>query len=301
MYLIELSVTIFTCYLPISGNLMSLSSLKFTLLVDNNAPDELEKEHGFSVWIEVEGRRILFDTGQLGALQVNAKRLGINLEDAEMLVLSHGHYDHTGTIPEFLAVNPNAQIYMADNAKIDRWSNKPGTEPRSIGIPERSRQALLALPAERITEITSPYYLMPGVGLTGPVPRISAFEDTGGPFYLDNESKADDLIEDDQSMWFETDEGLIILLGCCHSGLVNTINYIRSISGKDKVRGIIGGMHLVNADDKRLNYTFDAFKSWQPEFLVPCHCTGEGPTINMVNVIGEEIVKPGQAGMVIQG
>lgn len=280
---------------------MSLPPLKFTLLVDNNAPDELEKEHGFSVWVEVGDRRILFDTGQLGALQTNAKRLGINLAEAEMLVLSHGHYDHTGTIPEVLAVNSQAKIYMIGNAKIDRWSNKPGTEPRSIGIPERSRQALLALPPERICEINSAYYLMPGVGLTGPVPRESPFEDTGGPFYLDNESKADDLIEDDQSMWFETDDGLIILLGCCHSGLVNTINHIRKISGKDKIRGIIGGMHLVNADDKRLNYTFDAFRNWEPEFLVPCHCTGESAMASMLDEIGNKIVRLGQAGMVING
>jgi len=280
---------------------MSLSPLKITLLVDNNAQDELEKEHGFSVWIEVGDRRILFDTGQLGALQINAERLGINLSDADTLILSHGHYDHTGTLPEVLAVNSKAQIYMADNLKIDRWSCKPGTDPRSIGIPERSRQALLALPAERIHELKVPLYIMPGIGLTGPVPRISPVEDTGGPFYLDNTSREDDLIEDDQSMWFETDDGLIILLGCCHAGLVNTVDYIRHTSGKEKIRGIIGGMHLVNADENRLNYTFDAMKTWQPEFLVPCHCTGEEQTVCMLDAIGDKIVKPGQAGMVIQG
>ena len=280
---------------------MSLSQLKITLLVDNNAPDELEKEHGFSAWIEADDRRILFDTGQSGALQANAERLGIDLGTADSLVLSHGHYDHTGTLPEFLAVNNQARIYMVDTVKIDRWSNKPGTDPRSIGIPEKSRQALLALPPGRIHELDTPLYLMPGVGVTGPVPRNSALEDTGGPFYLDNASNDHDFIEDDQSMWFETDDGIIILLGCCHAGLVNTVDYIRRVSGKEKIRGIIGGMHLVNADDKRLNYTFDAMKEWKPEFLVPCHCTGEEQTVAMVGTIGDKIVKPGQAGMVIQG
>lgn len=280
---------------------MSESQVKITLLVDNNAPEELEKEHGFSAWIEAGKSRILFDTGQSGALQTNAEKLGIKLEDADTLVLSHGHYDHTGTLPQFLAVNKKARLYMADSLDIDRWSCKPGTDPRSIGIPESSRQALEALPAERIHELHTPLYLMPGVGITGPVPRGSLIEDTGGPFYLDNTSKEDDLIEDDQSMWFETDDGIIILLGCCHAGLVNTVDYIRRISGKHKIRGIIGGMHLVNADEKRLNYTFDALKTWEPEFLVPCHCTGEEQTVSMLNTIGDKIVKPGQAGMVIQG
>lgn len=280
---------------------MSLSSLKITLLVDNNASDGLEKEHGFSAWIEAGNRYILFDTGQSGALQANAKQLGINLSKADTLVLSHGHYDHTGTLPAFLEVNNKARIYTGGNPHIDRWSCKPGTDPRFIGMPEASKQALQALPPERIHELHTPLYLMPGVGITGPVPRASLVEDTGGPFYLDNAGNADDLIEDDQSMWFETDEGIIILLGCCHAGLVNTVDYIRRVSGQDKIRGIIGGMHLVNADEKRLHYTFDAMKTWQPEFLIPCHCTGDEQTISMVNTLGDKIVRPGQAGMVIQG
>lgn len=280
---------------------MACAPLNITLLVDNNAPDELEKEHGFSVWIKAGDRHILFDTGQLGALQTNAKRLGINLAQADTLVLSHGHYDHTGTLPEVLAVNDHAPIYLASNWAVDRWSCKPGTDPRAIGIPQRSREALAALPASRIHELKAPVYLMPGIGITGPVPRLSPVEDTGGPFYLDSTAKKDDLIEDDQSMWFETDKGLVILLGCCHAGLVNTVGYIRQVSGKNTIRGIIGGMHLVNADDNRLRYTFDTLKTWEPEFLVPCHCTGETPTACMIEAIGEKIVRPGQAGMVIQG
>ena len=82
---------------------MSNEPVKITLLVDNEAADGLEKEHGFAAWVEAGGRRILFDTGHMGALQANASRLGIDLKQADTLVISHGHRDHTGTLDRFLA------------------------------------------------------------------------------------------------------------------------------------------------------------------------------------------------------
>jgi 7,8-dihydropterin-6-yl-methyl-4-(beta-D-ribofuranosyl)aminobenzene 5'-phosphate synthase len=278
---------------------MTHEPLKITVLVDYASKEGLETEHGFAAWVEVGGRHILFDTGQAGVMQTNAAKLGIDLKQAEALVLSHGHFDHTGTLPEFLDANDSADIYFALGLDIDRYSCKPGTPVRSIGMPDASRQALAALPSNRLHDLTTPHYLAPGIGITGPVPRVSSFEDVGGPFFLDPDSHQDDLIEDDQSMWFETDDGLVVLLGCCHAGLVNTIDYIRKISGVQKVRGVIGGMHLVNADQQRLDQTFKMMTEWQPEFLVPCHCTGANAAEQMQGVLGHDIVSHGHAGMVI--
>ncbi|RJX32090.1 MAG: MBL fold metallo-hydrolase [Oxalobacter sp.] len=278
---------------------MANDSVKITVLVDYAAKEGLETEHGFAAWIDVGDKHILFDTGQTGVMQINAGKLGIDLKQAEALVLSHGHFDHTGTLPQVLAENPKLEVYFAHGLHIDRYSCKPGTPVRSIGIPEASRQALVALPAERLHELKSPSYLMPGIGLTGPVPRKSDFEDVGGPFYLDPDSIKDDLIEDDQSMWFETDDGLVILLGCCHAGLANTIDHIRKFSGIQKVKGVIGGMHLVNADQNRLDRTFKVMDEWKPQFLVPCHCTGAPQAQQMQDVLGKDIVSVGFAGMEI--
>jgi 7,8-dihydropterin-6-yl-methyl-4-(beta-D-ribofuranosyl)aminobenzene 5'-phosphate synthase len=279
---------------------MTHETVKITVLVDYAAKDGLDTEHGFAAWVEVGEHSILFDTGQTGVMQANAARLGIDLKKAEALVLSHGHFDHTGSVPEFLAENNTARVYFAHGLNIDRYSCKPGTPVRSIGIPEASRQALAALPVRRVRDLNQPEYLLPGVGITGPVPRLSSFEDVGGPFYIDPDSHDDDLINDDQSMWFETNDGIVILLGCCHAGLVNTIEYIRSISGVEKVRGVIGGMHLVNADQQRLNKTFMAISPWQPEFLVPCHCTGASASEQMLGVFGSKIVRPGYAGLTVE-
>ncbi len=175
---------------------MAKDSVKITVLVDYTAKDDLETEHGFAAWVEVGDTPILFDTGQLGAMQKNAAKLGIDLKQAKTLVLSHGHFDHTGTLPQVLAENKDMDVYFAHGLHIDRYSCKPGTPVRSIGIPEPSRQALATLPAGQMHDLKGPQYLMPGVGLTGPVPRKSDFEDVGGPFFLDPDSAKDDLIED---------------------------------------------------------------------------------------------------------
>ncbi len=275
-------------------------TVKITVLVDNEAPENLAKEHGFSAWIETNEYRILFDTGQLGALLTNADTLGIDLNSADKLVFSHGHYDHTGQLPAFLEKNHTAHLYCCPQLRISRYSCKIGTTPRFIGMPEASIQALSSIPTHRIHEISCPHYLTLKTGITGPVPRHTLLEDTGGPFYLDDQRHIHDLIEDDQSMWFETEQGLLILLGCCHAGLVNTVEYIRKISGISKIHAIIGGMHLVNANEERLAYTIDHLKNWHPDLLIPCHCTGQPATNYMLDTIGNTIVKPGHAGFVIE-
>jgi len=277
---------------------MAHEPVKITVLADYEASDGLDTEHGFSAWVEIGSRRILFDTGQTGVAQANAARLGIDFGSAGSLVLSHGHFDHTGTLPQFLDANATARVYFARGVPVERYSCKPGTPVRSIGMPDASRQALSALPSARLFELGKARYLAPGIGITGPVPRQTAFEDVGGPFFLDADSIAPDMIDDDQSMWFETERGLVILLGCCHAGVVNTVEYIRMISGIRKVRGIVGGMHLVNADRKRLDCTFGEMADWSPEFLVPCHCTGADAVERMEHVLGGAVSK-GYAGRAI--
>ncbi len=277
---------------------MSKEAVKITLLVDNEAAEGLEKEHGFAAWIEYGRHKILFDTGHMGALQVNAARLSIDVKQAEAIVISHGHRDHTGTLDRVLSENNHAEIYFANQIDQDRWWYKPDADV--YGMPETAKQVFHALPASRMHALKTHHYLAPGVGITGPVPRLNNFEDTGGTFHLDDKRGPVDKIEDDQSMWFETDEGLVVLVGCCHSGLSNTIDYIRKISGIQKVRGVLGGMHLLQANEQRLSKTFDVMTNWNADFLIPCHCTGMASAKKMEAAIGSRTVKHGHAGMVIE-
>ena len=276
---------------------MSKESVKITLLVDNEAAEGLEKEHGFAAWIEYGKHHILFDTGHMGALQANAARLGVDVKDAEAIVISHGHRDHTGTLDRVLAENGHAEIYFANQIDQQRWWYMPDAD--SYGMPEAARQAFAALPESRVHALKTHHYLAPGIGITGPVPRMNEFEDTGGTFHLDDQRGSVDEIEDDQSMWFETEDGLVVLVGCCHSGLSNTIDYIRKISGINKVKGVLGGMHLLQANEQRLSKTFEVMGGWNADFLIPCHCTGMASAKKMEAALGSHTVKHGQAGMVI--
>lgn len=271
--------------------------MEIALIVDNETPPGLVAEHGFAAWIDTGDGRLLFDTGQGAALAPNAAALGIDLGEADALILSHGHYDHTGGIPAFLAANATAPVYSGKGAKTARFSCHPDQAPRAIGMAEAVCAALDTLPAARRIELDAPYRLRPGIGITGPIPRLCAFEDTGGPFFLDTGKTRSDLIGDDLSMWFETARGLVILSGCCHSGLVNTVNHIRRITGIERIHGIVGGLHLLNASAERLDATLRFIAECRPDFLVPCHCTGAQVAERLQREFGAAAVTVGHAGL----
>ena len=154
--------------------------------------------------------------------------------------------------------------------------------------------ALNELPAWRRVELDKPHYIAPGIGITGP--RKTSFEDTGGPFYFDDKMISPDAIDDDLTMWLETTEGLVIIAGCCHSGLVNTITYIREVTGVIRIHGIVGGLHLLNASEYRLEQTLRFIADCNPDFLVPCHCTGPKVIDRLIHEFGTVRTTQGQAG-----
>ncbi len=253
----------------------NISEVKITILVDDHqGVDDFCYEHGLSFWIEVDGHIFLFDTGVGEALLPNAKFLNIDLGQAEAVILSHGHYDHTGALDQVLQLNSEVNIYCHPAVVVPRYSIRPDNI-KYAGMQPEVRLAMDKLPEGQIKWQSGMVELSPGVGLTGAIPRNSDFEDTGGPFFLDQNGTQPDLLEDDQAMWIKTAKGLIIVLGCCHSGLVNTVEYIKQLTGEEKIQTIIGGMHLLYATEERLDRTCQALEAWQVEQLIPCHCTGE--------------------------
>lgn len=241
--------------------------LRITLLVDNRGTD-VATEHGLSMWIEAFDQRILFDTGQGSALMPNVRQLGIDLSGASAVVLSHGHYDHTGGLSAALGMAREATIHAHPDVLLPRYSIRPGAI-RQIGIPAGARAAFDSLPPTRLRWVEQPTHLAPGIGITGPIPRTTSYEDTGGPFFLDAAGQLPDPITDDLSLWLETPQGLVVCTGCCHAGLVNTLNHICAVSGDSRIRAIIGGLHLLNADETRLATTIEALRTFNPGLIVP--------------------------------
>lgn len=251
-----------------------MNEVKITILVDNNATPDLSAEHGFSLLVQTGSRTILFDTGQGSAMKDNAAALGISLEEADTLILSHGHYDHTGGLADLLHINHKVHVYCHAAAFLPRYSVQEGTA-KPIKMTSEAMVAINSLPETRVHWVTKVVRLSDHIGITGEIPRKTLFENTGGAFYFDQDGKRADPIKDDLAFWLDTPKGLVVCIGCCHAGIVNTLNYICEKSGNAKIYTVIGGLHLLNAEDARLSETVAALQKFDIENFIPCHCTGQ--------------------------
>lgn len=267
-----------------------------SVLVDDTSYDKLAHEHGLALWVEAGGRRILFDTGQGPALETNARRMGAPIWKADHVVLSHGHYDHTGGLAPVIAQGDGAVVHHHPDATRTRYAVDNGSA-RSVGMPPAARAALDGLPPERRHRVTRPQELAEGVGLTGPAPRETPYEDTGGPFFYDPEGTRPDPLHDDLSLWAVSRKGLVLVLGCCHAGVVNTVHAALAASGQERLHAVVGGMHLFNASDERMTRTAQVLADSGVERVIPLHCTGKKAVANLRQALGNR-VEAGKAGMV---
>lgn len=271
-------------------------TVKITFLMDNRSKPGLCAEHGFSAWIESDGQRVLFDAGNSDALAGNAEKLGIDLTEANLLVLSHGHSDHTGYVRQLLQRNPMIQVLMHPKATQQRYSIPPGQASEEIFMLPETVRALEAHPAHQKVITDEPHQVWNWLGSSGTIPRRHSLEDAGGPFFLDAEGQKPDLIEDDLALWIKTPKGLVILTGCCHAGLINTVEQIKTVTGETSIYAIMGGLHLQNASVARIDATMEALKQWNPDYLIPCHCTGD----KVIDLLQREFgyhMEPGYSGL----
>lgn len=249
-------------------------NIRITVLVENTVRTRgLRAEHGLSIHLQAGKQNLLFDAGQSLLLLDNARQLGIDLASLDAVILSHGHYDHTGGLEAVLNLSPNARVYCHPAALAPKFAREKDGSSRAIGITPPNLEALRTREKRRVatsgvTEVAE------GLFVTGEIPRRTPYEDVGGPFFLDDACRKPDPIQDDQSLFFDTPDGVAVVLGCAHAGVVNTLNHIREQTGGRPFWTVLGGMHLVEAGKDRMTRTLEALRELNPRTLRPMHCTG---------------------------
>jgi 7,8-dihydropterin-6-yl-methyl-4-(beta-D-ribofuranosyl)aminobenzene 5'-phosphate synthase len=250
---------------------------------DTGVPDALIAEPGFSALVRVQKagreRTLLFDTGvSPGGMVENMRRLGIAPGDIEAIVLSHGHWDHVTGMEGLVGALGRTGLPVLIHPEF--WTRRrvrfPGLEPAEL--PATSRSALTGM-GFAIVEEREPSFLLDGsVLITGEVDRTTEFETGfhGHEAMRGGEWQADPLILDDQALVVSLGErGLVVLSGCGHAGIVNTVRHARRLTGIDAVAAVIGGFHLSGPMFERIiEPTVDALGELSPSLLMPAHCTG---------------------------
>ncbi len=249
---------------------------RLTILCENSAgiPFGVIGEHGFSCFVETSEGNYLFDTGQGFGIVQNSLALDKDLRSINAIMISHGHYDHTGGLPAVLQLRGEVDVYGHPDIFSERvWSS--GDQSRFVGIPYR-RVYLESLGAKfrlgnELVEVG------PGVLLTGEIPRYSTFEKGDSKMTAilpDGNTIHPDPLKDDLSLIVDSSKGLILVLGCAHAGMINIIEYTLAQTGRDRIYAIIGGTHLGFSSDEQFEETLKVIERYQIERIGVSHCTG---------------------------
>ncbi len=258
------------------------SQVEIKIICDNNSVAPFRAEHGLALGISAHGRNILLDTGQ-NFLRENLAATGLSASDFDTLVISHGHYDHTGGVEHVLSENPDINVYAHRRIFETHISAKTGS-PRYIGMPDSAVKALKTHSSDKLHLLDAPCMLTDKIGLIVNIPRLNPLEDTGGLFYRDMECTVVDYIEDELSIWIETREGIVLFTGCCHSGLINTLKAAEKHSGI-KTAAAVGGFHLEKASEERLDTTVSYLRETGMRGILPIHCTGKTASERLLSEI----------------
>ena len=262
--------------------------LRITTLSENTAGlGNFLGEWGLSILVETDGLNILFDTGQNISASHNADILGIDLSKIDKIVLSHGHFDHTGGLRQILTkMRKEVEIIAHPDIWQAKYANREGEADRYIGIPFM-RQELESLGA-RFNLTTESIRITDNIMTTGEIPMVTDYEEIE-PYLLVKEDaglKQDKLL-DDQALIINTEPGLVIILGCAHHGIINTIYHAQQLTGVKAIHTVLGGCHLIDASEERVWLTIAALKELGVQRLGVSHCTGLPASAIMAQEFGD--------------
>ena len=251
------------------------TSIQITTLSENTAGrGGVVAEWGLSILIDAYGCKVLLDTGQTFSAAHNAIELGIDLSKVDKIVFSHGHYDHTGGLLHILkSINREIEVIAHPDIWADKYIKPPRHHERYIGVPF-SRQAAEALGA--VFKLTrEPVWITESVVTSGEIPMANEYERIDSTLYVKKTGQLEpDPLWDDQALFIKSNKGLIIVLGCAHRGIINSIKHAQEFTGVQRIYAVIGGTHLVSASRQRIELTVAELKKVGVQKLGVSHCTG---------------------------
>jgi 7,8-dihydropterin-6-yl-methyl-4-(beta-D-ribofuranosyl)aminobenzene 5'-phosphate synthase len=254
--------------------------MKISILTDNHPGVNTPAEHGLSYFIEYDGKRLLFDTGQSDMFLKNAEAMKVRLAPIDAIVLSHGHFDH-GNGLDYLS---GFRLICHPDCFVKRYRK---TDRLYIGL-KRSKIELAG--KYEIVTSAQPYKISEKIIFLGEIPRLTNFESQTTSFVF--EDGTPDYVQDDSAVAIILPEGLFVITGCGHAGVVNTLEYARKITGVNILHGIMGGFHLKERDAKARE-TIRYLQENKLKHVYPSHCT-ELPGLSwFYESFGNPLVKTG--------
>lgn len=251
--------------------------MKISTLIENKSGENnnFYTEHGLSVYIEVDGKNILFDTGQSGNFIDNAKSLDINLKNLNYVIISHGHYDHSGGLERLIKeINPDIKLYLGKGFFNKKYRLSWGDVYEYIGNPFdeeflKENNIEVEYMTEDIIKITENLLIFTNFI------RNEKYENTNKDMYLkEDEEYKKDLFLDEVCVGIKTDKGLVVIVGCSHVGIVNILETIIKRTNMN-IHALIGGTHLVKEEDDKINKIIEYLKERDIKIIGACHCTGK--------------------------
>lgn len=263
-------------------------SIQITTLSENTAGSiNVLAEWGLSILVEADGYKILLDTGRSFSAAYNAPTLGVDLSQIDKIVFSHGHFDHTGGLLYILKlIKSPVEVIAHPDIWASKYAKFPERGEEYIGVPFPQEAAETLGASFNLTR--EPVWISENIVTSGEIPMTNEYEKIDPILYVKEkgELKPDPLC-DDQALFLKFEKGLIIILGCAHRGIINTIRHAQKLTGIEPVYAVIGGTHLIGASTQKMDSTIAELQGVGIQKLGVSHCTGLPAASVLARTFGE--------------